>query len=91
MYTNIRSVRNPHVQELTLILKINVHCDVKHIMTSSIRKIKKMLVLKISTYIITARPVGLGEILAIMSFSTFKPAVILYFLPLSSSLCGLGY
>jgi len=35
-------------------------------------------VLKILTYIITARPVGLATILAMMYVATFKTAVILY-------------
>jgi hypothetical protein len=53
--------------------------DVNHIMTSLIKTI--MPVLKISTYFITritACPVRLAAILAIMSVSTFKTAVILY-------------
>ena len=59
--------------------------DVKRIMTSPI--IIKTSVLKASTVIITnipTRPIGLAEILAIMSVSTFKIAVILYLL-------GIGY
>ena len=77
---NIRSVHNSHVQELTLTLKIIGQCDVKHILTSQIITI--MPVLKISTYIITsiaARPVRLAVILAIMSVTTFKTTVILYY------------
>ena len=80
IHKNIRSVRNSHAQELTLILKIIGQCDVKHILTSQIKTI--MPILKISTYIITsitARPVRLASILAIMSVSTFKADVILYF------------
>ena len=53
--------------------------DLKHIMTSPIKTIAS--VLKASTDIITnisAQPVGLTEIWAIMSISTFKIAVILY-------------
>ena len=52
--------------------------DFKHIMTSPI---KTTSVLKASTDIITnipACPIGLAEILAIMSVSTFKISVILY-------------
>ena len=81
---------NSHVQELTDI-EIYCECDVKHILMSPIKTIKNnnnnnnqyrlMAVLKISTYIITsitAHPVGLAAILAIMSVSTFKTAIILY-------------
>jgi len=51
------------------------------------------LVLKVSTdiiYSITARHIGLGVILAIMSVSTFNIAVILYYLFYSifSSVCN---
>ena len=63
--TNIRSVRNSHSQELTLILKIIGQCDVKHILTSPIK---------------TIMPAGLAAILAIMYASTFQTAVILYLL-----------
>ena len=52
--------------------------DVKHIMTSPIKTITS--VLKASTDILTnilVRPVGLAEILEIMSVTTFKIAVIL--------------
>jgi hypothetical protein len=52
--------------------------DVKHIMTSPIKTITS--VLKASTDILTnilVRPVGLAEILVIMSVTTFKIAVIL--------------
>jgi hypothetical protein len=59
--------------------KFIVQSDVKHIIMSSIKTI--MSVLKASTDIITnipARPIGLAEILAIRSVSTFKIAVILY-------------
>ena len=76
IHKNIRSVGNTHAQEL--ILKIISQCDVKHIMTSLIKTI--MLVLMASTDIITSipiHPIGLPEILAIMSVSTFKIAVIL--------------
>ena len=77
IHKNIRSVSNSHVQELTLILKIISQCDVKHILTSLIKTITLV------TYIITsitARPVRLAEILAVMSVSTFKTDVILYVL-----------
>jgi len=59
--------------------KFIVQSDIKHIMMSTIKTITS--VLKVSTDIITnipARPVGLAEILAIRSVSTFKIAVILY-------------
>jgi hypothetical protein len=74
-HKNITSVSNAHVQEL--ILKIIGQCDIKHILTLLIKTI--MSVLKISTYIITS-VVRLAAILAIMSVSTFKTAVILYIL-----------
>jgi hypothetical protein len=79
IHKNIRSVRNSHAQELTLILKIIGQCDVKHILMSLIKTITS--VLKISAYIITSitlRPIGLVAILVIMSFSSFKTAIILY-------------
>jgi hypothetical protein len=79
IHKNIRSVRNLHVQEMTLILKIISQSDVKHILTSHIKTIT--VVLKISTYIITgmtAPPVRLAAILDIMYVSTFKIAIILY-------------
>ena len=72
IHKNIRSVRNSQVQVIG-------QSDVKHIMPSPIKTIK--LVLKASTDIITnipAHPIGLAEILAIMSVSNFKIAVILY-------------
>ena len=53
--------------------------EFKHILTSTIKTI--VPVLKISTYVITsitAHPIWLAAILAIMSVSTFKTAVILY-------------
>ena len=53
--------------------------DIKHIMKSQIKTLTS--VLKASTNIITnipARSIGLAEILAIMSVSTFKIAIILY-------------
>ena len=56
--------------------------DVKHIMTSLIKTI--MSVLKATTDIITnipTRPIRLAGLLAIMSVSTFKIAVILYVSP----------
>ena len=56
--------------------------DVKHIMTSLIKTI--MSVLKAMTDIITnipTRPIRLAGLLAIMSVSTFKIAVILYVSP----------
>jgi hypothetical protein len=71
IHKNIRSFRNSHVQELTDIENIG-QCDLKHILTLLIKTITS--VLKISAYIITACPVGLAAILAIMS------AVILYVL-----------
>ena len=64
---------------MTRMHKFISQSDVKPIMTSSIKTI--MSVLKTSTDIITnipAQPIGLAEILAIMSVSTFKIAVILY-------------
>jgi hypothetical protein len=81
IHKNIRSVCNSHVQELTLILKIISQCDIKHILMSLIKTI--MSDLKILTYIITsftACPVRLAAILAIMSVSTLKTAIILYLL-----------
>ena len=81
IHKNIRLVRNSDVQELTLILKIIGQCDFKHTLTSPIKSI--MPVMKISTYIITsitARPVRLAAILVIMSVSTFKTTVILYYM-----------
>jgi hypothetical protein len=84
VHKNIRSVRNSHVQELTRIMKIIGQCDIKHVLTSLIKTTTP--VLKISTYIITsitACPVELAVILAIMSVSTFKTAVILYIYILS--------
>jgi hypothetical protein len=65
IYRNVRSVRNLHAQELTLILKIIGQCDVEHILTSPIK---------------TIMPTELAAILAIMSLSTFQTAVILYLL-----------
>jgi hypothetical protein len=73
---SIRSVRNSHAQELTLILKIIGQCDVKHILMSPIKSIRS--VLKILSYIITSIPVGPVGLAAIMSVLTFKTAVILY-------------
>ena len=52
IHKNIRSVRNSHVQELTVILKNTGQFDVKYILTSPIKTITA--VLKISTYIITS-------------------------------------
>jgi len=66
-------------QFVTRMRKFIGQSDVKHIMTSQIKTITS--VLKALTYIITnipARPIGLAEILAIMSVSTFKIAIILY-------------
>jgi len=66
------------INGMTMILKIIGQCDVKHIMTLLIKTITS--VLKVSTHIITsllACPVRLAAILAIMSVSTFKTAVIL--------------
>jgi hypothetical protein len=65
IHNNTRSVCNSHAQELILILEIIGQCDDKHILTSQIK---------------TIVPVGLDAILAIMSVSTFKTAVILYLL-----------
>ena len=76
---NIRSVRNSHAQELTLILEIIGQGDGKHILASTIKTITP--VLKILTYIITsitASPVGLAAILSIMSVSIVKTTVILH-------------
>ena len=78
IHKNSRSVRNSHAPELTLILKIIGQCNVKHILTSPIKTFTS--VLKISTYIITARTVGLAAILAIMSVLAFRTDVILYVL-----------
>ena len=52
--------------------------DVKHIMTSQIKSITSVMKASIDmiTYI-PARLIGLADILAIMSVSTFKIAVIL--------------
>ena len=58
-------------------LKIISRCDIKHM----ILLIKTMSGLNVSTYIvasITARPVGLAVILAIMSVSNFITADTLY-------------
>jgi hypothetical protein len=46
VYTNIMSVRNSHAQELTLILKIIGQCDVKHILTSPIKTISQLNLLR---------------------------------------------
>jgi len=62
LHKNIRSVCNSLAQELTMILNIIGKCDVKNILTSPIK---------------TIMPVGLVAILAIMSVSTFKTALIL--------------
>ena len=67
-----RSVRNSHVQELTLILNIIGQCDIKHILTSPINTITQYIITSI-----TVRPFGLAAILAIMSVLTCKTAVIL--------------
>jgi hypothetical protein len=70
IHKNIMSIRNSHMLELTLILKIMGQCDVKHILTSPIKT--RTPVLKILTYIIiciTARPVRLAAILACVSTS----------------------
>jgi hypothetical protein len=61
IHKNIRSVRNTHAQELTLILKIIGQCEVKHILTSPIKTI--MPVLKISTYVITVSQLVLSDLL----------------------------
>ena len=52
IHKNIRSVRNSHAQELTLILKIICQYHIKHILMSPIKTI--MPVFKILTYIITS-------------------------------------
>ena len=75
IHQNIRTVRNSHVQELTLILKIVGQCDVKHILTSLIKTITAV------TYIITsisAHPVRLAAILVIMSVSTFIYLIMIH-------------
>ena len=85
IHKNIRSVRNSHAQELTLMLKIIVKCDVKHILMSPIETITP--VLKISNYIITsitACPIGLTAILVIMSVSTFRLTAILVIMSVST-------
>jgi hypothetical protein len=67
------------INEVTSILEIIDKCDVKYIMTVSLKTI--MSVLKILTYIITNIaywPIELALILVIMSVSTFKSDVILY-------------
>ena len=68
-----------NINELTQILKITIPSDVKHIIMLPMKPI--MSDLKVVTYIITritARPIRLTEILAIMSVSTFKTDFILY-------------
>ena len=53
--------------------------DVKHMMTSPIKTITSVLKVSIDiTTSITVHPIGLAAILAIMSVSTSKTAVILY-------------
>jgi predicted GTPase len=64
------------IKELTQILKNIGQCDAKHIVTSLMQTITSGL--KVLTYIITARPIRLAQILMIMSVSTFKPVVILF-------------
>ena len=64
------------LKELTVILRNIGQCDVNSIMTSSIKTITS--VLNVSTYIIISITIGCTEILAIMSVSTFKTAVILH-------------
>jgi hypothetical protein len=84
IHKNIRSVRNLH----QCMLKFIGQSDVNHIMTSSIKTIT--LLLKALTDIITnipARPVRPAEIqnvLEIMSVSTYKTAIILYDMSLST-------
>ena len=68
---------------ITRMLKFIVQSDVKHIMTWSIKTMQNNAVSSegLNRYLITnihARPIGLVEILVIMSVSTFKIAVILY-------------
>ena len=72
IHKNSRSVRNSHAQVNQSVL-LKTHYDVTDKTITS--------VLKVSTDVIrniTACPIGLVEILAIMSVSTFKIAVILY-------------
>jgi hypothetical protein len=49
IHKNIRSVHNSHVQELTLILKIISQCDVKHILTSPMKKITPYIITRENT------------------------------------------
>ena len=63
--------------KLTVILKIIIHCGVKHIMTVLIKTITS--VVNVSTF--KLQLVRLAAILAIMSVSTFTAAVILYASP----------
>lgn len=60
-----------NISELTVILNIFCQCDIIHNMIIT-------LALKVSAYIITT--IGLASILMILSVSTFKVAVALYFL-----------
>ena len=60
------------ITELTLI-----HKNIRSVRNCS-SDVTRMPVLKISTYIITARPVELSAILAIVYVSTYKTTVILY-------------
>ena len=64
-----------------LIQKVIGQCDVKHIMMLQIKTITS--VLKIARYVITgitAHQIRLNVILVIMSVSTFKTDITLYFL-----------
>jgi hypothetical protein len=68
----------PLFSNIHVSIKFMGQSDVKHIMTSQIKTIRS--VLKAVTHItnIPARPLGIAEILAIISVSTFIFAVILY-------------
>ena len=66
------------INERTMIQKIINQCDMKHIIILPMKSI--ISVLNVLTYIITARPIGLTEILVIMLVSTFIATVILYLL-----------
>ena len=68
------------INVLTLILKIIYQYGVKHINTLLIKTTP--VILKVVTYVIisnTARPLRLSVVLVIMSISTLKTAIILYF------------
>lgn len=70
-----------NINELTPILKIIGHFEIKHITTLQIKNKRITSVLKSQTNIITNiadSPIGLALILVVMSVSTIKPAVTLY-------------